>query len=291
MQLVALASLGGLPQVTIPVGTENGKEDGIPLAFSVMGGHGCDGLLLETAVDLSRGVRKVAAMYWKRGKEGGGRGMEQRAEEAKNRVGAAFVVLCCVYVTLSLLLTKPCLLRRFFACALHEEFIVDGETSNSWVAFFSLHLTTGIFVMHFCSWAALFLCSVFSRLPFTSQSFVSLLRLFPLAVSPSFLLGLSLEVEISSLCCSQDIDYAGARPVLEVTETSKSSMTISFFDFLKHLLGKVLSLRVDPVQGNEAVKAKRFTEAVKHYNEAIRLDKSNPVYFSNKALALMQIGR
>lgn len=68
-------------------------------------------------------------------------------------------------------------------------------------------------------------------------------------------------------------------------------MTISVFDFLKHLLGKVLRFRVDPVQGNEAVKAKRFTEAVKHYNEAIRLDKSNPVYFSNKALALMQIGR
>jgi Flp pilus assembly protein TadD len=57
------------------------------------------------------------------------------------------------------------------------------------------------------------------------------------------------------------------------------------------LASQVLSLRIDPVQGNEAVKAKRFTEAVKHYNEAIRLDKSNPVYFSNKALALMQIGR
>jgi hypothetical protein len=118
MQLVALASLAGLPQVTIPVGTENGKEDGIPLAFSIVGGHGCDGLLLEAAVDLSRGVRKVAEMYWKRGKEGGGRGMEQRAEEAKNRVGAVSVVLCCVHLTLSLLLMKPCLLGHFFARAL-----------------------------------------------------------------------------------------------------------------------------------------------------------------------------
>ena len=44
-------------------------------------------------------------------------------------------------------------------------------------------------------------------------------------------------------------------------------------------------------QGNEALKAKRYVEAVKHYNEAIRLDRSNATYFSNKALALMQLGR
>lgn len=80
------------------MGTENGKDDGIPLAFSVLSGHGTDAMLLDTAVELSRGVTKVAEMYWKRGgREAGPRGAEQRAEEAKTKVGGLLHYLVFIY--------------------------------------------------------------------------------------------------------------------------------------------------------------------------------------------------
>ena len=50
MRLTAFAGLGGLPQVTIPAGT----VAGCPVGVSVMGWHGGDEVLLDTAASLAR---------------------------------------------------------------------------------------------------------------------------------------------------------------------------------------------------------------------------------------------
>ncbi len=47
MELLCTAGLGGLPQLTIPVGT----VDGAPVGLSIMARRGKDGALLQLAVD------------------------------------------------------------------------------------------------------------------------------------------------------------------------------------------------------------------------------------------------
>lgn len=42
--------------------------------------------------------------------------------------------------------------------------------------------------------------------------------------------------------------------------------------------------------GNEAFKAKKYQEAIGHYNEAIKLDESDPVFYSNRSAAYLKSG-
>lgn len=43
-------------------------------------------------------------------------------------------------------------------------------------------------------------------------------------------------------------------------------------------------------KGNEALKAKDFDSAIKHYSEAISLDGTNHIYFSNRSAAYLSKG-
>lgn len=42
-------------------------------------------------------------------------------------------------------------------------------------------------------------------------------------------------------------------------------------------------------KGNAAFKAEQYSAAVKHYSSAIEVDRSNSVYYSNRAMALLKV--
>ena len=61
------------------------------------------------------------------------------------------------------------------------------------------------------------------------------------------------------------------------------------------LFSSSLAVMFDPQTekhlGNEAYKAKDFASALKHYNNAIKLDPTNIVYYTNKTAVLFEEGR
>lgn len=45
------------------------------------------------------------------------------------------------------------------------------------------------------------------------------------------------------------------------------------------------------LRGNECFKAGRFSDAIKAYSEALKLDPGNPVYANNRAMAYLKVFR
>ncbi|GBG63157.1 hypothetical protein CBR_g36926 [Chara braunii] len=93
MQLVALASMGGVPQVSMPAGVTESKPAGLPLALSLLGMHGNDLTLLDAVCKLMPVMKEELKTLTESEAKGialPDRSQKQAAEAAKEKGNAAF---------------------------------------------------------------------------------------------------------------------------------------------------------------------------------------------------------
>ncbi|PLW48330.1 hypothetical protein PCANC_00611 [Puccinia coronata f. sp. avenae] len=95
-----------------------------------------------------------------------------------------------------------------------------------------------------------------------------------LSVKPSSLLSIfDVFLKTQQKIASTPVDSSSSRPAQSTSQTNKS--------------GEAESLKA---AGNQLVSQRQFSAAIEKYTEAIQLDPTNPVYYSNRAAAQSQLG-